>query len=456
MTAMNTLALDLLKHFVSIKSISTQDEYLPDMEQARHFLADLFRTMGFSVHILPGAKHAAVFAQKIINQKLPTVLIYGLYDVQPPDPIEGWETLPFEPTVKGGCIYARGVTDNKGQVMVHVMAVRKLLDLLGENLPVNFKFIVEGEEEIGSVSVDALVKTYKDDLLHCDYVLVSDSEMVSKDQPAIDISLRGLVYTEVIVRTAGQDLHSGQFGGVAENPAQVLVRMINQLKTPDNHVNVPHFYDNLSPLTSQEQRSYQSLHVSKEQLMKEGRLLGIGGGEQQFSLNERRWSQPTLDINGLLAGYIGEGSKTIIPATATAKISIRLAANQNPEQVYRYYVNYLKSIVPENVKMKIVNHAHAWPYRAPTDHPIFDLVKLSLKTAFGKEPVFQGVGGSIGFIPVMANTLKVPCVMVGFGLPDDNLHAPNEHYSLHNYYRGIEAMSLLYKQIATLTTSGKN
>lgn len=448
-----SFSLDTLKHFASIKSISTQDVYLPDMEQARHFLTDLFHDLGFSVHSLPGKKHAAIFAQRIINPKLPTVLIYGHYDVQPPEPLEEWQTPPFEPTVKNNILYARGVTDNKGQIMVHIMAVKQLIDKLGDNLPANFKFIIEGEEEIGSISVESLVKTYKDDLFQCDYIIVSDSEMADKNLPAIDISLRGLVYTEIIIRSAKQDLHSGQFGGVAENPAQVLVRIINQLKSPDNHINIPHFYDDILPLTEQEKKSYQSLQTTQKQIIQDGHLLGIGGGEEEFSLNERRWSQPTLDINGLYSGYIGEGSKTIIPSVAKAKISMRLVANQNPNQIYQHFTSYLKKIIPDNVELEVINHASAHAYKAPTNHPVFDLIKRSLQQSFGQKAVFQGVGGSIGFVPIMAQALDVPCVMVGFGLPDENLHSPNEHYSLDNYYRGIETMIHFYQQIPTLTNS---
>lgn len=439
--------IDLLKHLLAFKSISTQEEFLLDMEKARHFLSDIFTEMGFETKELKGKKHPALFAQKIVDKKLPTVLIYGHYDVQPPEPLEEWKTPPFEPTIKGDNIYARGSTDDKGQVMVHIMAAKKMVDELGDNLPVNFKFIIEGEEEIGSISVESLVKKYGKTLFKCDYILVSDSEMIGPGRPAIDIGLRGLVYAEVFVETGKHDLHSGQFGGVAENPAVVLVRILSQLKDKNNRITIPRFYNSVMPPTKKELREYKALGATAEQLKKEGQFFALGGGESKYSLNERRWSRPTLDINDLTSGYQGEGSKTIIPYQASAKVSIRIVPNQDPKKVYLAFEKYIKKLAPSNVKVRVLYHADALPYKAPTDHPIFETMKKSLKKAFGKEALFQGVGGSIGFIPVTANALKVPCLIIGFGLPDDDLHAPNEHFSLKNYQQGIKAMTDFYSQL---------
>lgn len=441
--------LDLLRHFLSIKSVSTQEEYLEEMENARHFLKDLFVDLGFSVHILEGIKHSAVFAQKITDSKLPTVLIYGHYDVQPPDPIDQWKTPPFEPTVRDNKIYARGATDDKGQIMVHLMAAKTLVEEYGDKLPINLKFIVEGEEEIGSISVEGLVKKYGKDLFRSDYILVSDTEMPKKGQPSIDISLRGMIYTEVTIETARQDLHSGQFGGVAENPAIILASIISQLKHPNGHITVPKFYDDVVSPSARELREFSALKITKEQLKEEGNLFTISKGENWYTLNERRWARPTLDVNGIVSGYTGTGSKTIIPAKASAKISMRLAPNQDPQKIYKLFAKYVKQLVPPGVKVEVINHASALPYRAPTDHPIFNLVKQSLKKVFEKEAVFTGVGGSIGFVPVMAGALKVPCLLIGFGLNDENLHSPNEHFDLDNYYQGIEAMIDFYTKIGT-------
>ncbi len=442
---MQDLYLDYLKHFLSIPSISTQDEHLGGMEQARHFLKDLFLEMGFEVKMLKGKKHDAVFAQKIIDQKKPTVLIYGHYDVQPADPLDQWKTPPFEPTISKDYIYARGASDDKGQIMVHIMAVKSLLEQ-NKNL-INFKFIIEGEEEIGSISVEDLAKKYSKDLFRCDYLLVSDSELPSKGQPAIDISLRGLVYSEIILEAADQDLHSGQFGGVAENPAIILAHIITQLKDSDNRILIPKFYDHVRPLGKYELIDYKKARISSKVIQREGQLYGIGGGEEWYSLNERRWSRPTLDVNGMVSGYVGEGSKTIIPAKASAKISMRLVPDQNPQQIFNHFEKFVKKITPKHLKLTIINHAHAWPYKSPTNHPIFETMKDSLKKSFGKPAIFQGVGGSIGFVPVLVKALNVPCIMVGFGLPDDNLHSPNEHLLLENYFKGIEAMKDFYSAV---------
>lgn len=448
---MNRQAVDILKHFLTIQSVSAQDQYLPEMEKARHFLVDLFHNLGFTTHILKGEKHDAVFAQRITDPKLPTVLIYGHYDVQPPEPLESWETPPFEPHVRDNKIFARGSTDNKGQIMAHIMAVRELVEKYGDNLPINFKFIIEGEEEIGSGSVEILANKHKKNLFRSDYILVSDSEMLNAKQPSIDIGLRGLIYTEVTIEAAKQDLHSGQFGGVAENPAVVLAKIITELKDKNNHVTIPRFYDNVLPSTKQELKEFNSLKTTPKILMKEGQLLGIGGGETAYSLNERRWSRPTLDVNGFTSGYQGEGAKTIIPAKASAKISMRLVPDQDPDEVYKHFVQYLKKLVPKNVKLTVTNLSDALPYKAPTNHPVFDLIKKSLKKVHGKEAVFTGVGGSIGFVPIMAQALKVPCIMVGFGLPDENLHSPNEHFSLENYEKGIETMVDFYQRLPSLS-----
>lgn len=439
--------LDSLIHLLRIKSISTQKEYLPAMEEARHFVVDLFTSLGFTTKILRGERHDAVFAQKITNPRIPTVLVYGHYDVQPPEPLEGWKTDPFEPTISKGKIYARGSTDNKGQFMTHIMAINELIEKFGDKLPVNFKFLIEGEEEIGSISVEQLARKYGKSLFSCDYIIVSDSEMPRLGQPAIDISLRGLVYTEVTIETASQDLHSGQFGGVAENPANLLAHVIAQLKDKEGRIHIPKFYDDVIPPTKQELRDYKALKTTKTEIVNDGSMFGIGGGESWYSLNERRWSRPTLDVNGIVGGYTGEGSKTIIPARASAKVSMRLVPNQNPDKIYKNFVKFVKQLVPKTARVKIILHATALPYKAPTDQPIFEIVKASLKKVFGKPAVFQGVGGSIGFVPIMAGYLKVPCALVGFGLPDENLHSPNEHFSLENYYKGIEAMVDLYQNL---------
>lgn len=439
--------IDPLLHLLEIKSISTQDEFLPQMEEARHWLIDQLQSMGFKTRILQGKRHAAVFAEREEDPKLPTVLIYGHYDVQPPDPLNEWKTDPFVPIIKKGKIFARGATDDKGQFMIHIMAVKNLIEKNNGRLALNFKFIIEGEEEIGSISVEGLARKYAKNLFKADYLVVSDSEMVAPNQPSIDISLRGIVYAEVFVESSKQDLHSGQFGGVAENPAVVLARIISTLKDKNNKVNIPNFYADVLPPTKEELKDYNALKTTNAKIKKEGGMLSIGGGEEKYSLNERRWSRPTLDVNGIISGYIGEGSKTIIPARASAKISMRLVPNQNPKLIWAEFEKFVKEISPNTVKVRVISHSDALPYKAPTTDPVFGLVKQSLKNAFGKAAVFQGVGGSIGFVPVVAKALNIPCILLGFGLPDENLHSPNEHFSIDNYLKGIEAMSDFYQKL---------
>lgn len=444
--------LDPLLHFLIIKSVSTQEKYLGEMQKARLFLIDLFRKLGFKTKILKGKKHDAIFAQLTTHKNLPTVLIYGHYDVQPPEPLEEWKTPPFEPTIKGNNIFARGSADNKAQHMIHIMAVKKLQTIKNSKLPVNFKFIIEGEEEIGSISIESLAKKYAKNLFKCDYLMVSDTDM-RKGQPSIDIGLRGLLYTEVNIKTAKHDLHSGEYGGIAENPANLLSHLISKLKDEKGKVLVPGFYDDVAKLSPKELKEIKMVQKSKEEFMREGELFGIGGGEAKFTLGERNWTQPTLDVNGIWSGYTGEGSKTIIPSEASAKISMRLVPNQDNDKIFKAFEKYVKTLVPKWVKLKVIRHADCLPYIAPTDHPVFDLMKKSLKGVYQKEPIFKRVSGSIGFVPIMAKALNVPVIMVGFALPGANIHAPNEHFSLSNYFKGIEVMTNFYNALAMSSSS---
>lgn len=436
--------LEILKNFLKIKSVSTQGQYFDQMGEARSFLAKLLKNIGFDTRILKGKKHDAVFAQRIRDLKSPTVLIYGHYDVQPAEPINEWKTNPFEPKIIKGVIFARGSSDDKGQIMAQILAVKEVLQK-NKNLKLNLKFLVEGEEEIGSISINILAKKYAKSLLKCDYIVVSDSEMIEKGQPCIDSSLRGLVYAEIFLRIGDNDLHSGQFGGAVENPAIVLSKIISKLKDQDNTVLIPGFYKEIVKPTKNELKDYKKVQITAAKIKVDGNVFAIGGGEERFSFNERLWSRPTLDVNGLTSGYQGEGSKTIIPCQASAKISMRLVSNQDPEEIFQSFERYVKNLVPKNVKLKIVNYSNALPYKAPIQNPIFGIAKIALKEAFHKDALFTGVGGSIGFVPIMAKILKVPCIMIGFGNTDDGSHSPNEHFSIDNYLKGIEAMSKFYE-----------
>lgn len=450
--------LDPLLHFLRIQSVSTQEKYLPEMQKAQHFLTDLFTSMGFKTKALKGVKHDAILAELTTDQKLPTVLIYGHYDVQPPEPLEEWKTPPFEPITKGKYLYARGASDNKGQIMIHIMAVKKLIEKsqnskYGRKLPVNFKFIIEGEEEIGSPSIEKFARKYSKDLLRCDYLVVSDSGMSKEGQPAIDISLRGLLYTEVTIQTGTHDLHSGTFGGVAENPAILLARLISNLKDENGKIKIPGFYEDVVMPKKSELKRIKKESETYKDIIKEGDLFGVGGGEPEYSIDERKWVRPTLDVNGIWGGYTGEGSKTIIPFKASAKISMRLVPNQDPDKIFKLFEKYVKTLVPRWVKLKIARYADCYPYQVETDNPVFKLMGQSLKKYFGKAPKFERVSGSIGFVPIMAKALNAPVLMVGFALPGDNAHGPNEWFSLKNYYKGIQVFTHFYSNLDKLKPS---
>ena len=438
--------LDSLFEILRIPSVSTQDKYLPNMHKARNYLVKLFQSMGFETKILKGKKHAAVFSQLTTHNSLPTVLIYGHYDVQPPEPLNEWETPPFEPTLKNKVLYGRGTTDDKGQIMIHLMTIKNMLEK-GGKLPVNFKFLIEGEEEIGSISVESIVKRYAKELFGCDYMIVSDSEMVSPNTPTIEIALRGLIYTEITLVGSGHDIHSGLYGGLAENPANALATILNQLKNDQNEITVPHFYDDVVPFSKIEKSDFNRIKTTEKDITKESSLFSLGGGEKSYSINERRWLRPTMDVNGLTSGYQGEGSKTIIPATASAKVSFRLVPNQNPEKIYQSYVEYLKSLSPKSLKLKVRMHASALPYKSPTTNPVFTLAKKALKYVFNNETVYAASGGSIGFVPIMVKALGVPCILIGFAAPGNNAHGPNESFPIDNYFKGIEAMNYFYSNL---------
>ena len=438
--------LEPLKAILRIKSVSTETMYKPEMKRAREFLVKKFKVLGFTTKILKGKRHDAVFAERIVDLKRQTALIYGHYDVQPAEPIDEWNSNPFEPAVKNGKIYARGATDNKGQFMAHLMAISDIIAKNGKGT-INFKFLIEGEEEIGSISIESLAKKYAKSLFRADFIVVSDSEMYEAEQPTIDVGLRGLTYAEIFLRSAKNDVHSGQFGNIAPNPAIELARIIAKLKSEDGRVLIPGFYDDFKPFSKNELKDFNDLKVTGQKLKDEGGMFYIDRFDKSFSLNERRWAIPTLDVNGITSGYQGEGSKTIIPATASAKVSMRLVPNQNPLKIFKLFEKFVKRHTPPRMEIKVVYHSGALPYKAPAYSPLFGLMKECLKEVYKKDAVYSGVGGSIGFVPTVANTLKVPCLMVGFGLPDENLHAPNEHFGIKNYFRGIETMTMFYASL---------
>jgi acetylornithine deacetylase/succinyl-diaminopimelate desuccinylase-like protein len=444
------LPLDLLTEFLRIPSVSAQPEHLPDMAAARSYLENLFKSSGFSTRIINSDVHPAVFAEFRSQKDVPTVLVYGHYDVQPAGAPSQWTTPAFEPDVRKDRIYARGATDNKGQLLIHIIAAAGLIAKYGAaNLPVNFKFIIEGEEEVGSPGVEKLIASMPD-LFKSDYVVLSDTEMLAPNHPSIDITLRGVMDLELSVQTGSHDLHSGQFGGLAPNPAFILTHILERLKNGRGRVLIPGFYDDIVPLSGKEASDFRHLEPKPGDIMKDGHFYYLGGGESGLSLNRRRWSEPTLDITGLDSGYTGPGTKTIIPNIASAKLSLRLVPHQKPEKIYRSFISFVQNLTPKHTVLSVYRSVADMPYKAPSDHPVYNLAKEILKDTFGHPAVFTGQGGSIGFIPVLADTYHVPCVLIGFGLPDENVHAPNEHFSLDNFYRGITAITDFYNQLHTV------
>jgi acetylornithine deacetylase/succinyl-diaminopimelate desuccinylase-like protein len=367
--------------------------------------------------------------------------------VQPVDPLNEWVTPPFEPTIRDGRLYGRGTVDDKGQVYIHVKAIEAFLKTRGK-LPINLKLIVEGEEEVGSVNLDKLLSDHKKDL-EADFVCVSDTAMFGRGIPSLCVGLRGLMYLEVHVEGPSLDLHSGSFGGGVANPVNVLARMIAKLHDDDLHVAVPGFYDNVKELTPAERKEIASLPFDeKEWLASTGATQVIG--EKGYSTLERIWARPTLDVCGIGGGFQGEGAKTIVPARAMAKISCRLVPHQEPEEIEKKVGDYLKKIAPPGVKVT-VNYLHGGrPYLAPTDHPVFEVAKRAFSRAFGKPTVFIREGGSIPFVRTIADAMGKPCLLMGFGQPDENAHAPNEWLMLDNYHCGIKSAAYLYEELALL------
>jgi len=443
--------LNVLTDFLRIPSVSTQPEHLPDMAAARQFLSTYLSNLGFRVQLLPAAHHPAVFASKILDSSYPTILIYGHYDVQPAGAPSQWTSPPFEPAIRKGRLYARGATDDKGQLMIHLAAVSQLLTSSDEAPLLNFKFLIEGEEEIGSPSISRQLVDYPD-LFACDFVLLSDTEMVSPDHPSIDICLRGCLDVELSITTSSHDLHSGQFGGLAPNPAVILTQLLGNLKNGLGKITLPGFYDDVHKLPSPILSDFRRIEPLPSQILEEGKFFYISPAPKHLSINDRRWLEPTLDITGLESGFTGHGIKTIIPDSATAKISFRLVPHQNPDHIYSSLLTYFQNHLSKNAVFSIFRYSDTRPYLAPIDHPVYQLAKSSLKTVYGHNPVFVGQGGSIGFVPEIASKLHVPVVMVGFGLPDENVHSPNEHFSLANFFKGISVMSHFYQSLSNSHT----
>ncbi|HEU0016192.1 MAG TPA: dipeptidase, partial [Longimicrobium sp.] len=374
----------------------------------------------------------------------PTLLLYGHYDVQPPEPLDAWKSAPFEPEVRDGNLYARGSVDDKGQVYLHLKAVQALL-ADGGSLPVNVVFLIEGEEEVGSPNLGTFLRENVD-RLRCDAVLISDTTMFAPGLPSITTGLRGLAYMELRVQGPSVDLHSGAYGGAVVNPANALAKIIAQLHDAQGRVTVPGFYDRVRELTAEQRAAIARLPFEEEGLRKEVGAPRLGG-EAGYGPLERIWARPTLDVNGLLSGYTGEGAKTVLPARAMAKVSMRLVPDQDFKDVERRFIDHVKSLAPEGVTVEVEALHGGQPWFAEAKGPVFDAAVRALEKAYGRAPVLIREGGSIPIVQHFQDTLETPVILIGFGLPGENAHAPNEWMSVENFHVGAEAIAQLYQEL---------
>ena len=391
--------------------------------------------------------------KKIIDPSLPTVLVYGHYDVQPPDPLELWDSPAFEPVIKTtdihpeGAIFARGACDDKGQMYMHIKAFEWMIQ--NDRLSCNVKFMIEGEEEVGSDNLEAFIKTNKENLA-CDIILISDTGMISNAQPSITTGLRGLSYMEVTVTGPNRDLHSGLYGGAVANPINILAKMIAELQDDKNKITIPGFYDKVVTITDEERAEMAKAPFDLKEYI-EAIDLGDIHGEEGYSTPERQSIRPTLDVNGIWGGYTGEGAKTVIASKAHAKISMRLVPNQDWEEIGQLFEKHFKAITPKSVKVEVIAHHGGEPYVTPIDNIGYKAAHKAYATSFGVDPFPQRDGGSIPIVPLFEKVLGAKSVLMGFGLDSDAIHSPNEHFGLFNFYKGIETIPLFYKNFAELS-----
>jgi len=433
-----------LNELLRIPSISAKSEHKGDTAAAAEWLADRMRAIGLEVELVATAGNPVVLGAWRGAAGAPTLLVYGHYDVQPPEPLDEWLSEPFEPTVRDGKLFARGSVDDKGQVYLHLKAVEAHLATNG-SLPVNVVFLIEGEEEVGS---EHLPKFLADnvDRLRCDAVMISDTTMFAPGLPSITIGLRGLAYMEVRVQGPSVDLHSGAYGGAVVNPANALAKIISQLHDDRGRVTVPGFYDRVREMDERERKNVAGLPFQEEGLREEVGATKLGG-EEGYGPLERIWVRPTLDVNGLLSGYTGEGAKTVLPAKAMAKVSMRLVPDQDHRQVEKAFTDYVKSLAPEGVTVEVDALHGGQPWFAEPSGPVFEAARRALAKAYGRDPVTIREGGSIPIVKAFEDTLGAPVVLIGFGLPGENAHAPNEWMSLDNFHRGAEAIAMLYDEL---------
>ena len=440
--------LEELKDLLRIASISADPAYKNEVLNCAEAVAKYLKNAGAeNVEICETKGYPVVFGEKLIDKNLPTVLVYGHYDVQPADPLELWESGPFEPVVKAtelhpeGAIFARGSADDKGQFFMHVKAFEAMMKT--NSLPCNIKFIIEGEEEVGSVSLADFLEENKEKLA-CDVILISDTHIYSNEQPTVTTGLRGLSYMEVEVEGPNRDLHSGLYGGAVPNPINVLAEMIAKLHDKDGKITIDGFYDNVEIVSAEDRAEMNKLKDNPEEFKKSIGLNGVEG-ETGYTTLERTSIRPTLDCNGIWGGYIGEGAKTVIPSKAFAKISMRLVPYQTDEEITEKFTKYFEKIAPASVKVKVTPHHGGMPYVLPSDTKEFLAAKKAMEKAFGKEVLPYRSGGSIPITSLFEKILGAKSVLMGFGLDSDAIHSPNEHYGLFNFYKGIESIPYFFE-----------
>ena len=436
-----------LVELLKIPSISADSSYKKDVLAAAEVVKQRLRAAGAdNTELCETEGFPVVYGEKIIDPNKPTILVYGHYDVQPADPLELWTSPPFEPVIKDGKIYARGACDDKGQMYMHVKAFELLMNT--DQLPCNVKFIIEGEEEVGSENLEGFI-TQNKEKLKADIILISDTSMLSMENPSITTGLKGLSYIEVEVTGPNRDLHSGVYGGAVGNPINILCEMIASLKDENNRITIPHFYDNVLEASQQERDLMAKTPFNLDDYKAK---LGIDEvhGEKGYSSIERKGIRPTLDVNGIWGGYIGEGAKTVLPSKASAKISMRLVPNQSSEEITEKFKLHFESIAPKSVKVEVNPHHGGEPYVMPIDIPEYEAASRAIIKTFGKQPVPVRAGGSIPIVALFERELGLKSILLGFGLDTDAIHSPNEHFGVENFLKGIETISYFYEEFANI------
>ncbi|HRG58899.1 MAG TPA: dipeptidase [Bacteroidia bacterium] len=439
--------LEELFELLRIPSVSADPSYKNDVFKTADAVANSLKKAGAdNVEICQTAGYPIVYAEKIIDESKPTILVYGHYDVQPADPIDLWHSKPFEPVIKNDKIYARGACDDKGQMFMHVKAFESMIQT--NTLPCNVKFMIEGEEEVGSTNLGIFVGQNQSKL-KADIILISDTGIIANDIPSITVGLRGLSYVEVEVTGPNRDLHSGLYGGAVANPINILCEMIAKMKNDKNHITIPGFYDDVEILSELDRAEMAKAPFNLENYKKALDLSDIHG-EDGYSTNERTSIRPTLDVNGIWGGYTGEGAKTVIASKAYAKISMRLVPHQNSEKITSLFADYFNKIAPPSVKVKVTPHHGGEPVVTPSNSIAYKAASLAMETSFGKKPVPVRSGGSIPIVAMFKSVLGLDSVLLGFGLDSDAIHSPNESYGLFNFYKGIETIPHFYKNFTEL------